>query len=51
MTKLSDLEQEEIIKKLREQVVKINTEKSSTPQKVDEKEILEKMYYNLKDLV
>lgn len=39
---MSEQEQEKIIQQLREQVVKINTEKPSTPQKVEEKDVLEK---------
>lgn len=39
---MSDQEQEEIIKRLREQVVKIDTKKPTTPNKVEEKEVIEK---------
>lgn len=39
---MSDKEQEEIIQELRKQVVQIDTDKPSQPQKLEEKEVLEK---------
>lgn len=36
---MSEQEQEDVIKKLREKVVKINTNKPSSPHKVEEQEV------------
>jgi len=39
---MSDQEQDEIIRKLREQIVKVDTKKPDKPNQVDEEEVIEK---------